>query len=85
MSDESKFNELYPLHVKLKAMEPKRRAVQDFLDWLEEHGKVIAYWEEDADYPTFDHTTKAALIAGFLGINEAALEREKQAMLESIR
>ena len=85
MNDESKFNTLYPLHVKLKEMEPQLKAVQDFLDWLDEHDKIIAYWRDDYDYPEIDHTSKATLIAGFLGINEAALEREKQAMLESIR
>ena len=80
----SEFDELYPLHVKLKEMEPQRKAVQDFLDWLSEHDKIIAYWRDDCDYPEIDHTSKAALIGKFLGIDEAALEAEKQAMLASL-
>lgn len=80
-----------PQHEKLAQNEASRAAVADFLDWLETQGLTICDLNT-LGAPPLDfsrylpcYRSKSNLIAGFLGIDEAALEKEKRAMLAELR
>jgi len=86
--------ELYPEHAKLEAIGDKRNAVGDFIEWLSEEGYRIANWHENecsecscmADQillPVMKNTPE--MLAEYFDVDLIKIEKEKQAMLDSIR
>ena len=77
----------YPEHEKLKAVKELSQTCGEFVDFLEEKGIYLAEYdtkdERNRLYRWRGRMTK--LLAEFFEIDEDALEREKQAMLEKIR
>lgn len=60
----------------------------DFLEWLSDHGVVLAKWTTDEygeDALISDHATIERRLADYFGIDLEAVEREKRAMLERVR
>ena len=79
------FDLTYPQHIKLKNLEVERKTVQNFLDWLDEQEIDLCRWvKQPTDQLQVVRQTKATIIALFLGIDENALEAEKQHMLENL-
>lgn len=74
-----------PQHEKLKTLQGDAECVGEFIDWLSDEGiqlcekKAHLYSEDGAMYPV-DRTIEE-MIAGFLGIDRDALEREKVSIL----
>jgi hypothetical protein len=66
----------YPEHEKLKEIQPKSQAIGDFLEWMK------AEFPKETRLPPY---SIPFLLAEYFEIDEAELEREKRAMLESIR
>jgi hypothetical protein len=88
----------YPEHEKLKALGDTRAAVQSFLDWLLDDFRpqdfddsrciLAGEWDDTpASHDRLHHIfeTRSALLAAYFGIDEAALEDEKDAMLAEFR
>lgn len=74
----------YPLHDEMKEREKERDGMQDFYDWLGANGFYICeYDDNDQLWPT--RKSPEELIGGAMGIDPAALEKEKQKMLDDIR
>jgi len=76
-------------HDKLKAAKSEGRdatqLIGEFLDWLvdrEGGGLVLAKHDDESHKLYRDHTPERELIADFFGINEAALDAEKEALIE---
>jgi hypothetical protein len=92
MNDEER--KLYPQHAKLEDQKLERATVQRFLDWLDDENLRIAEpIKEGSGFDVYAYTgllerttrSKAALVAGFLGIDEDAFHEEKDAMIAALR
>ena len=74
----------YPEHEKLKALNGANNIVGDFISWLSEQGIWLGKWDNfDRLHPIMDSTED--LLAKYFDIDRFAIEREKQAMLDSLR
>lgn len=75
-----------PEHERLEAAKHEGRdatqLVGEFLSWLDEEGIRLARYHEGEGELLEIHERKQALLAKFFGINENALESEKQALLD---
>lgn len=77
----------YPEHDKVKALDGKNNVVGDFIEWLRDNDYVIAQYGGEEGYERLwpVHRSTEDLISEHFEIDRNALEREKRAMLESIR
>lgn len=82
----------YPLHHKLKQMKEEARTAGEFIDFLGEHGYVIAEYDEmthakHSNYSSGLWSTRKKpeqIIGEFLGIDSAALSAEKDKMYAAL-
>ena len=80
----SVYKEQYPEHEKLHAVREQSQAIGEFLEWVNtEKGWMLGVYEGERMYPASYSIN--ALLAEFFGIDPDLLEREKRAMLESLR
>lgn len=71
-------------HMKAQADKLHTQAIGDFLDWLGQQGIHLTRSDAHGDYYPL-HTSKTALLAEYAGVDLAACEAERRAILVSIR
>jgi hypothetical protein len=86
------FEQRYPEHQKLKAIQERSQAIGEFIEWLPQSKKKIhlaVYPEDDSEVPEYcllaAHVDINELLAEFYGINLKKIETEKRAMLDEMR
>ncbi len=73
----------YPEHEKLGAVEVERRAVTEFMEWLDAEGLFVGRWVGGVGCAESRNAHR--LLANYLGIDEDRLELERRAILEKLR
>jgi hypothetical protein len=73
----------YPEHEKLAKVQPETQAAHDFLEWLGGKGIMLARVDERGMALTVGNDRD--LLAEWKGVDLAALEAEKRAMIERVR
>jgi hypothetical protein len=79
--------ELYPEHIKLRAVVHRSQDIKDFLDYCHEQGVSLAKYNPGVNFDTYDALAMAridALIAGFVGVDLELIAKEKEAMIERL-
>ena len=74
-------------HEKLNALDGKNGVVGRFLEWLDEEDISLMTYHEEEAYEGYIplRMSKTSIIAKHFGIDENALEAEKQALLDEVR
>jgi hypothetical protein len=77
--------ELYPEHVKLKAVQHRSQDIKDFLEYCYEQKFELRKYSPGKNFDTYDSVAEdriRALIAGFVGVDMDLIAKEKEAMVE---
>lgn len=71
---------------KMIQLQSKSQPAGEFLEWLQERGVVLAKWDEDGEslHPLFGATAQG-LLADWLGVDLAEIERERTRILQWLR
>jgi hypothetical protein len=71
---------------KIKAARADTQAAGDFLEWLDEQGIELSKWEGGLGWGVYEQIdeTRESLLARWKGIDLAAAERERRALLDRI-
>jgi len=76
----------YPVHEKLKEVQPISQAIHEFIFWLDETKQIELAAREFGRTRLLPTTEKLTdLVAQYLGIDRRKLEDEKVQMLEEMR
>lgn len=75
----------YPECEKLAVERERQLAIQGFLEWLGQEGLILAYWPEGSHTLCSSSRKTNDLILGYLKIDQDRLEKERRAMLNSLR
>jgi len=75
----------YPEHDKLREVQAETQAAGEFIEWLGTKGIFLASYIEGHNFPREVPTSIQALLAEWAGVDQGAIEREKRAMLASLR
>lgn len=81
MSDDPK----YPEHEKLIARRDEKKAIESFLQWLEESGnRYVMERDTSSSAPWYRKVPERDLIVEYFGVDQRAFEAEKRAMLDDL-
>lgn len=79
-------NSEYPQSEKLADAHEDRIAITEFLEWLDQdQGIILAEYDQKRERYGAVLETANTIIMRYLGIDEAALEQERRAMLAAAR
>ena len=75
---------MYPVNRKLAVLAAERRAINEFVEWLDEHDMHIcrSFEGTEAMYPT--SRSVDSMVMEMYGIDEKELERERRQMLKAL-
>lgn len=73
----------YPEHAKLKALDGHNEIVGDFLEWLAHRQYTVCFWGAGKYHPARKQIED--WLADYFDVDMKALDREKQAMLDTVR
>ena len=73
----------YSEHEKLSLIKDDSQKLGAFLESLEEQGIELARWEDDVLVPV--HKSIMDILAAYFDIDQTKLEKEKRAMLKTLR
>lgn len=77
----------YPEHEKLLARPAEHETIVAFLNWLNDQGYTVCNFNKGWEHSHYQpiNGNEASLVAGFFGVDEKALEKEKREILRALR